>query len=233
MIFALGPLGILTAVVSAIRVRGSPSLRAFIGRAHEAPGNVEIELLSCTSATTSELGNDGGISRVFGKPQIMEIVSWKPTDEDYKFPELHGYFARRNAGIGRMEDAVRLSRWQRPVQRNWSDEAIEKLSVGSPNLSLNVGIRQRPWQWFCAAAVLGLGLKTGTHPYILHVGTQAGTFTIGVLIFAFLASSKFRSSFKPDGKILTIVCAAIGGRGHHHGVARDVSLRSPDRDVDR
>ncbi|KAF1972467.1 hypothetical protein BU23DRAFT_467694 [Bimuria novae-zelandiae CBS 107.79] len=33
LIFAIAPLGILTAVVSAIRVCGTPSLRAFIGRA--------------------------------------------------------------------------------------------------------------------------------------------------------------------------------------------------------
>jgi hypothetical protein len=32
-IFAMGPIGILTAIISAIRVCGSPSLRTFIGRA--------------------------------------------------------------------------------------------------------------------------------------------------------------------------------------------------------
>ncbi|OCK94839.1 uncharacterized protein K441DRAFT_430883, partial [Cenococcum geophilum 1.58] len=34
-IFAMRPIGILTAIISAIRVCGSPSLRAFIGRAQE------------------------------------------------------------------------------------------------------------------------------------------------------------------------------------------------------
>src|SRR5438270_13619753 len=64
LIFSLLPLGILTAVVSAIRVCGSPSLKAFIGRAQESPGNAEIELLSCTSETVGEVWNDGGIARV-------------------------------------------------------------------------------------------------------------------------------------------------------------------------
>ncbi len=72
----MAPLGLLTAVVSAIRVCGNPSLRAFIGRAQEGPGNAEIELLSCTSETTAELWNEGGIARVFGKPQILEVVRW-------------------------------------------------------------------------------------------------------------------------------------------------------------
>jgi hypothetical protein len=43
-ISTMAPLGILTAVVSVIRVRGGSSLRAFIGRAQEGLGNVEAEL---------------------------------------------------------------------------------------------------------------------------------------------------------------------------------------------
>ncbi|KAK0744365.1 hypothetical protein B0T21DRAFT_273424, partial [Apiosordaria backusii] len=35
VIFAVAPIGAITAVVSAIRVRGTPSLRGFIGRAQE------------------------------------------------------------------------------------------------------------------------------------------------------------------------------------------------------
>ena len=38
IIFALAPLGILTAIVSVIRVCGSPMLRALIGRAQEGGG---------------------------------------------------------------------------------------------------------------------------------------------------------------------------------------------------
>lgn len=70
----MGPLGIITAIVSAIRVAGSPSLKAFIGRAQEPPGIAELELLSCTSTSTAELWSDGGIARIFGKPKILEVV---------------------------------------------------------------------------------------------------------------------------------------------------------------
>ncbi|KAL3439537.1 hypothetical protein BDV09DRAFT_191098 [Aspergillus tetrazonus] len=81
-IFAMAPLGILTAVVSAIRVCGSLSLRAFIGRAQEGDGTVEAELCSSTSRSVSELYNNGGIARVFGRPKILEIVR-DSTSNDY------------------------------------------------------------------------------------------------------------------------------------------------------
>src|SRR5690242_20231645 len=41
VIFGLAPLGILTAVVSAIRLYGKASLKSFIGRAQEAHGIAE------------------------------------------------------------------------------------------------------------------------------------------------------------------------------------------------
>ncbi|KAL2783869.1 hypothetical protein BJX66DRAFT_317679 [Aspergillus keveii] len=69
-IFAMAPLGILTAVVSAIRVCGSSSLRAFIGRAQEGGGTIEAELCSSTSRSVSELYNNGGsvwAAKAFGR----------------------------------------------------------------------------------------------------------------------------------------------------------------------
>lgn len=71
-IFAMAPLGILTAVVSAIRVRGGPSLRAFIGSAQEGAGGIEAELCSSTSRDICELYDSGGISRVFGIARLLE-----------------------------------------------------------------------------------------------------------------------------------------------------------------
>jgi hypothetical protein len=63
-IFAMAPIGILTAIVSAIRVCGNPSLRAFIGRSQEGNGVVEAELCTSTSRDVCELFNKGGITRV-------------------------------------------------------------------------------------------------------------------------------------------------------------------------
>jgi ankyrin repeat domain-containing protein 50 len=74
IIFATAPLGIITAVVSAIRVRGTPSLRAFVGRAQEGTSAAEAELCSSTSRDVCELYTDGGIARVFGRPKLLEFV---------------------------------------------------------------------------------------------------------------------------------------------------------------
>ncbi|KAF8475097.1 hypothetical protein BDZ91DRAFT_690846 [Kalaharituber pfeilii] len=74
VIFACGPLGVLTAITSAIRVGGSRALKAIIGRAEEADATAEIELLSSTSTDVCELWNGVGIVRVIGKPEILELV---------------------------------------------------------------------------------------------------------------------------------------------------------------
>lgn len=83
-IFAMAPLGILTAVVSAIRVRGGSSVRAFIGRAQEGAGAIEAELCSSTSRDICELYIDGGIARDFGTPQLqlLELVHDPNAGED-------------------------------------------------------------------------------------------------------------------------------------------------------
>ncbi|KAF4930951.1 hypothetical protein CGCVW01_v000720 [Colletotrichum viniferum] len=65
-IFAMAPLGVVTAVVSAIRVCGGPGLRAFIGRAQDGGGIAEAELCSSTSRDVCELYHNGAIVRVFG-----------------------------------------------------------------------------------------------------------------------------------------------------------------------
>jgi hypothetical protein len=49
IIFAVAPIGIITAVVSAVRLCGSMALRAFIGRSQGGQGAVEAELCTSTS----------------------------------------------------------------------------------------------------------------------------------------------------------------------------------------
>ncbi|KAI9151532.1 Ankyrin repeat domain-containing protein [Paramyrothecium foliicola] len=73
-LIAVAPLGIITVIVSAIRVCGGPSLRAFIGRAQEGGGIAEAELCSSTSRDVCELYHNGAITRVFGRPKILEII---------------------------------------------------------------------------------------------------------------------------------------------------------------
>ncbi|PGH10896.1 hypothetical protein AJ80_07339 [Polytolypa hystricis UAMH7299] len=51
----MGPLGIITIVVSAIRVGGVGALKALIGRARESRATAEQELLTSTSDNVCEL----------------------------------------------------------------------------------------------------------------------------------------------------------------------------------
>ena len=55
IIFAMAPLGILTAIVGAIRVGGPNWLKALIGRAREGRAAAEMELMSSTSHDVCEL----------------------------------------------------------------------------------------------------------------------------------------------------------------------------------
>lgn len=147
-IFALAPLGILTAIVSVIRVCGNSSLRAFIGRAHEGPGEAEHELLSCVSETTAELFNDGGISRIFGRPKVLEVVAW---EDDLS--TNHG-----KTQITTLRGAVKMGIWKEHLADGSSEDPFE---FDIPNLSLNMGIKRRSQFWFYTAALVGSILQLG------------------------------------------------------------------------
>ncbi|EWC48673.1 hypothetical protein DRE_01895 [Drechslerella stenobrocha 248] len=81
VIFAMAPLGIITAIISAIRVGGPRWLRAVIGRARESKGEAELELMSSTSADVCELWNGETIVRTLGSPYIAEVLWLEKTDD--------------------------------------------------------------------------------------------------------------------------------------------------------
>ncbi|KAF3132412.1 hypothetical protein TWF594_009541 [Orbilia oligospora] len=174
IIFAMAPLGILTAVVSVIRVCGNSSLRAFIGRAQESPGT-EVELLSSVSETTSELWHNGGVARVFGTPQILEVVRLTGTSR-----ELHYTGVGCTAGIYSLRESAKepISAW-----RTESDSPLKDIEY-CPNISLNFGMRRLSERYTYGATVLGIVLQAG------------------VLIFAGLTVYKYPSQFLvgSDGK---------------------------------
>lgn len=149
----MAPIGVITAIVSAVRVYGSPSLRAFIGRAKEGQGNIEAELLSSTSCDVCELFNNGGIARVIGRPKILEFV-YDPDAPAGEFQSPHG-----TAGITTFEDYCETENGR----EEWTLEkykAIENTYL-PPNLSHNVGI-VRPDEWrFRVVAMLGIVIQSG------------------------------------------------------------------------
>jgi hypothetical protein len=149
LIFALAPVGIITAVVSAIRVCGGPSAKAFIGRAQEPLGEAEIELLSSTSDSTGEVWTDGGIARVFGTPAIIEIVKNQAVKEHYDSPE---------AGI---EVLANSPDWIMVGNSRVNFQHEREGSVRSPNLSLNIGTSRPGLGTILFAVIVGVLLQSG------------------------------------------------------------------------
>jgi hypothetical protein len=167
-IFALCPLGVLTAIVSAIRVVGSPEIRAFIGRAQEGPGAAELELLSCTSRTTVELWNDNSISRVFGDAEILEVLVTEP-EEVGGLPRIE--FLADGMEVVKKSSGL-LPKFVSPSDREaQSHDLVNIFFVSNPNISLNKGIKRRAGGWYAAAASLGMVLTIGEyfHLWGVHV----------------------------------------------------------------
>ncbi|KAM0471352.1 hypothetical protein ACHAP7_009126 [Fusarium lateritium] len=73
LIFAMVPLGIITAITGAIRAQGMPLAKAFLGRARENRAQVEIELMSSTSVEVCEIFNGNSIVRAMGRSKIAQI----------------------------------------------------------------------------------------------------------------------------------------------------------------
>jgi hypothetical protein len=102
IIFAMAPLGILTAIVAAIRVGGPSWLRAVVGRARENRAIVEMELMSSTSHEVCELWNGQGIVRTMGRPEVQQII-YLEDQKDQKTFGLHTVESAMNAGLLRNE----------------------------------------------------------------------------------------------------------------------------------
>jgi hypothetical protein len=86
VLFAVAPLGIITAFVSAIRVAGPGWLKALVGRARENIAQAELEVMSSVSEEVCEVWNGKAIVRVTGRPQVKKIIHI-PLDKDDVSPE--------------------------------------------------------------------------------------------------------------------------------------------------
>ncbi|KAF4953349.1 hypothetical protein FGADI_6115 [Fusarium gaditjirri] len=78
IILAVAPLGIITTIVSAIRVDGPAWLKAIIGRSRENLSAAEMELMSSTSPETCELWNGKDVVRCQGKAPVTEFICLTP-----------------------------------------------------------------------------------------------------------------------------------------------------------
>jgi hypothetical protein len=81
IILAMAPLGIITIIVSAIRVGGPSWLKALVGRARENVAVAEAELMSSTSNEVCELWNGHDVVRCMGSAPISEFICLAPRGE--------------------------------------------------------------------------------------------------------------------------------------------------------
>lgn len=111
LIFAMVPLGIVTAITAAIRVQGMQVAKAFIGCARQNRALAEIELMSSTSGEVCELFNGNSIVRAMGQPKIGQFLifpnrydileeEYKQSDDDGQEPE------DKSCGIHSLETAT-------------------------------------------------------------------------------------------------------------------------------
>ncbi|RYO95741.1 hypothetical protein DL764_007610 [Monosporascus ibericus] len=146
-IFAMAPIGIITAVVSTIRVCGSPSLRAFIGRSQEGDATIEAALCTSTSRDVCEMFNKGGITRVLGRPNILELVHNPSCSPNENLNLFRSYLESGSV-------SCEWGRTTRPAGTQSGRCANTETLAPTPNLSLNVGIIQRPrWVYFAVAGI--------------------------------------------------------------------------------
>ncbi|KAJ4246272.1 hypothetical protein NW762_013623 [Fusarium torreyae] len=74
----MAPIGIITIIVSAIRVGGPMWLKAVVGRAKENISNIEMELMSSTSREVCDLYNGTSIVRSAGTAPVWEYICLFP-----------------------------------------------------------------------------------------------------------------------------------------------------------
>lgn len=90
IILAMAPLGIITIIVSAIRVGGPSWLKAIIGRARENLATAEQDVMSSTSTEVCELWNGREVVKCMGSASIAEFIVLIPTNQPTDGNNRHG-----------------------------------------------------------------------------------------------------------------------------------------------
>ncbi|KAF2250191.1 hypothetical protein BU26DRAFT_296992 [Trematosphaeria pertusa] len=189
IILAMAPLGVITAIVGAIRVGGPSWLKAIIGRARESRAVAEAELMSSTSNEVCELWNGGEVVRVMGAGPIREFIILLPDDwtsgpiiaqnvrvKELKDPEKE-YLEDRGPNFreritGHLHDCKNSSNTASGreegsntspvILRNTVDHELNL--TPAPNLTLNVQNQVRRVELY-VVALIGIALQLGVVLY--------------------------------------------------------------------
>ncbi|KAG8533606.1 uncharacterized protein KY384_001346 [Bacidia gigantensis] len=134
ILLAMGPIGIITIVVSAIRIGGSRAFKAIIGRSREARVTAEQEFLSSTSDEVCELWSGRGVVRVTDKPTDMkDLVILRSTELSPR--------ERLHSGIIDINEAWKKKLFEvnsQPASKV-NDLDVAKIALQAPCIALNVG----------------------------------------------------------------------------------------------
>lgn len=106
ILFALAPLGLLTAIVLAIWISDSTKLRASIERSMASRRGVEADLMPSTPPDVRELRSGGGVVHVYARWYLLQLVhvgSESPLDDSaglYTFQDaIHNrLYAQQSTG---------------------------------------------------------------------------------------------------------------------------------------
>ncbi|KAM3516176.1 hypothetical protein MY11210_000198 [Beauveria gryllotalpidicola] len=160
IILAMAPLGIITVIVSAIRVGGPAWLKAIVGRARENLAVAEAEIMSSTSQEVCELWNGQEVVRCMGSAPVAEFICLTP---EGTVTGLENGLELRTIDLDKAKDDKYLEptelnirqdfcRWRAPKKPLQSSEEkgqastscsaseiiiIRNKSAAAPNISLN------------------------------------------------------------------------------------------------
>lgn len=180
LLFALGPLGIITAMVSAIRVSGTPVLRSLIGRAKESRGTVEADLMSSTSSDVCELWSGEGVVRVLGSPSLLELV-FVPSSPDGNTHQIYSFrdavkkhfYQDKKSRTG--DGGVATNQGPTEDMELFSDVENFQARQNPPSLSLNISIKPFPRHILLSFVAVGIVLQASVlviaaiTQYYLHI----------------------------------------------------------------
>jgi len=207
IIFAMAPVGIIIALVSVICVCGGSSLRAFIGKAQEADGAIEAELCTSTSRDVCELFNKAGITRVLGRPRLLELVFY-PGQAKNSNPRMgiHIFYQHLTESSGEWYDKKTRTDIEASGKTK-NSEHDKKLptttATSGPTQNANSSVRKPKFKSDKAMANSNLSLNVGIvkrAPWVFHaVATIGVTLQFGVMAMAGLAT--WKAGWTVDGDL--------------------------------
>ena len=182
-------MGIITAIIGAVRIGGPAWLRAIVGRANENLTAAEVELTTSTSSNACELWNGQTVERLPGAPKMIELIYFSErqgkgetkqkdklftvvtakeegllwVDEDERKQWGSSFIGPRSPNRPKSTTQKRHSRLppDEESQQLKASKALnsQTITMPAPNISLNLGPARQKWELRLFA--LGVLLQAG------------------------------------------------------------------------